>query len=51
MFNIVMGLICIVGGLSGELALLGTDSPTALIVVGVVIGGIGVRQVMTRNVQ
>ncbi len=35
MGNIVIGLIFIVGGASGKLALIGTDSSGALIAVGV----------------
>lgn len=34
MWNIIFGIICIVGGLSGKLALRGTDSGQALAVVG-----------------
>lgn len=35
MGNIMIGLIFIVGGLSGELVLMGTNSPEALMGVGV----------------
>jgi len=34
MGNIIFGIVFIIGGLSGQLALLGTNSPTALAVVG-----------------
>lgn len=34
MWNIIIGLILLVGGLSGKLALIGTNSSTALAVVG-----------------
>ena len=37
MFNIVLGIIFIIGGLSGKLALIGTQSGTALAVVGVIL--------------
>lgn len=45
-FNIVMGVLAILGGLSGEVVLLGTHSSTALIVIGAVIGGLGVFQLI-----
>jgi hypothetical protein len=35
MFNIILGIIFVVGGLSGHLALIGTQSGGALAVVGV----------------
>ena len=35
MWNIVFGAICVVGGLSGQLALRGTQSSGALVVVGI----------------
>ena len=35
MGNLILGLIFIGGGLSGKLALLGTNSPEALVAVGV----------------
>ena len=35
MFNIVMGVLSIIAGLSGQFSLLGTDSPWALVGVGV----------------
>ncbi len=34
MWNIVIGIVFIVGGLSGKLALIGTDSGPALAIVG-----------------
>ena len=34
MFNIIFGLVFIVGGFTGEFVLMGTDSPEALIAVG-----------------
>lgn len=36
MFNIILGIIFIIGGLSGKLVLIGTQSGAALAVVGVV---------------
>ncbi len=49
MWNIVFGVIAIVGGLSGKLALLGTNSPKALVGVGVVFVGIGIYQLAKKN--
>jgi hypothetical protein len=37
MGNIIFGIVFIIGGLSGKLALRGTHSSTALVVVGVVL--------------
>jgi len=45
MWNIVIGLIMLVGGLSGQLSLIGTNSPGALAVVGGVLIAWGVYQV------
>ena len=49
MFNIVMGLLSIGAGLSGEFALLGTDSPWALVGVGVALMAYGAYQVSQRR--
>jgi len=35
MWNIIIGIIFILGGASGKMALIGTDSSAALVVVGV----------------
>ena len=48
MFNIVLGLIMIVGGLSGELVLIGTESGGALTVVGGIVFAIGMYQVTKK---
>lgn len=52
MWNIVIGIVFIVGGLSGKLALIGTDSGPALAVVGagLLIWGI-VQQLRARKAQ
>ncbi len=34
MWNIIIGIIFVIGGLTGELALIGTNSSTAITVVG-----------------
>jgi hypothetical protein len=40
--NIVVGLVCIAGGLSGKLVLPGTNSSIPLIVIGTAVAGYGV---------
>ncbi len=48
--NIIIGLVFIVGGLSGRLALIGTQSGIALAVVGLLLVGLGIfRMVSSRN--
>ena len=52
--SIILGLVFIVGGLSGTLALIGTNSGTALAVVGVLLVGRGIwriRKQRARHVQ
>ncbi|HTE55771.1 MAG TPA: hypothetical protein VK698_33180 [Kofleriaceae bacterium] len=44
--NIAIGIGMVLGGVSGKLALLGTGSATALIVVGAVCAGLGVFQLV-----
>ncbi len=48
MWNIIIGLVFVVGGLSGKLALRGTGSGVALAVVGGVLLIWGVVQVSRR---
>ena len=45
MSSIIIGLVFIVGGLSGQLALVGTNSGVALAVVGVLLVGRGIWRV------
>ena len=45
-FNIIVGVLSILAGLSGRFAFIGTDSPWPLIALGVVIAGLGVYQIM-----
>jgi hypothetical protein len=45
--NILFGGIFVVGGLSGQLALIGTNSSGALVVVGLLMGGFGVYQAVS----
>jgi hypothetical protein len=48
--NIVIGLVFIVGGLSGGLVLIGTQSGLALAAIGVLFVGLGIfRMVSSRN--
>lgn len=49
MINIIFGGIMIIGGLSGKLALIGTNSSGALVVVGFLVGGYGVYQVARQK--
>ncbi len=49
MWNIVIGLIMLVGGLSGQLALIGTNSSGALAVVGALMMAFGVYQVTQKS--
>lgn len=48
-FNIVLGIACIVGGASGRIALFGTNSGTALMVAGMVAVALGIYQLWRRN--
>jgi len=45
-WNMGFGLVCIVGGLSGKLALIGTDSGLALAGIGVLMFGYGGYQAL-----
>jgi hypothetical protein len=51
MWNIIIGLVFIGGGLSGQLALRGTKSGPALAVLGGVLVLWGIVQVVRRNNQ
>ena len=51
MSSIVIGLIFIAGGLSGTLALVGTNSGTALAVVGVLLVGRGIYRIRKQRAQ
>lgn len=46
MVNIIIGILFIIGGLSGKVALIGTNSSGALVVVGLLIAGWGVFKMM-----
>ena len=50
MWNIIIGLVMIIGGASGKLALRGTQSSGALVIIGVLLLGWGVFS-MARNRQ
>ena len=47
--NIVIGIVFIIGGLSGNLVLIGTRSGAALAVLGVVLVGFGVFRIVNRG--
>lgn len=47
--NIVIGLVFIVGGLSGRLVLLGTQSGGGLAVLGLVLVGLGTFRLVKRE--
>jgi hypothetical protein len=49
MWNIVIGVLFVIGGASGKYALIGTDSPGALAVVGVGLIVWGIFQVKNRG--
>jgi hypothetical protein len=49
MWNIIIGIIFIIGGLSGELALIGTNSGTALAVVGFGLVAWGVYKIIRKR--
>jgi len=46
MFNIIIGIIFVVGGLSGKLALIGTSSSAAIVAVGAGLVVWGIYQVL-----
>jgi len=50
-WNIVIGLVFVAGGLSGKLALRGTDSGPALAALGAVLAGYGVFQLIQQRKQ
>ena len=49
MSSIIIGLVFIVGGLSGQLALIGTNSGVALAVVGVLLIGRGIWRIRKQR--
>jgi len=51
MSSVIVGLVFIAGGLSGQLALVGTNSGTALAVVGVLIVGRGIYRIRKQRAQ
>ena len=51
MSSIILGLVFIVGGLSGTLALVGTNSGTALAVVGVLLVGRGIWRIRKQRAR
>ncbi len=51
MSSIIIGLVFIAGGLSGKLALVGTNSGMALAVVGVLLIGRGIYRIRRQRAQ
>ena len=49
--SVIIGLIFIVGGLSGKLALIGTNSGVALAVLGVLLVGRGIYRIRQQKAQ
>jgi hypothetical protein len=49
MWNIIIGIIFIIGGLSGKIVLIGTDSSMALVGVGAALVVWGIVQVVRRR--
>ncbi len=47
--NIVLGVVFIIGGLTGQLALIGTQSGGALAVVGGILVALGLYRVVNQN--
>ncbi|HYS61997.1 MAG TPA: hypothetical protein VEM27_15505 [Gemmatimonadales bacterium] len=51
MSSLIIGVIFIVGGLSGQLALVGTNSGTALAVVGALLIARGIYRIRKQRAQ
>ncbi len=49
MISIILGIIMIVGGLSGKLVFIGTNSGGLLAIVGVFVAGRGIYRMMNRQ--
>jgi len=49
MWNIIFGIIFIIGGLSGKMALIGTRSSGALVVIGVILLIWGIVQLKNKG--
>ena len=49
MKSIIVGIVFIIGGFSGHLALIGTNSGTALGVIGIVLVILGMFQVVAKE--
>ena len=47
--NIIIGIVFIIGGLSGHLVLLGTGSGVALAVLGLLLVGLGAFRLFNRG--
>jgi hypothetical protein len=49
MLSVILGIVFIVGGLTGNLTLIGTHSGTALAIVGVVVLGRGLHRLRRQR--
>jgi hypothetical protein len=49
MWNIIIGIVFIVGGLSGKLVLRGTNSSMALVVVGFILVAVGIYRLTNKE--
>jgi hypothetical protein len=49
MWNLIIGIILIVAGLSGQFTLIGTRSSSALVVIGIAIAALGAFQIYRRR--
>jgi hypothetical protein len=47
--NIIIGIVLIIMGLSGQFALIGTNSPGLLVLLGIAMAGWGAFQVYRRR--
>ncbi len=49
MRSLVFGIFMVIGGASGKLVLIGTNSSTALVIVGVITAAFGLFQMLSSN--
>jgi uncharacterized membrane protein YfcA len=49
MRSLIVGIFMVIGGASGKLVLIGTNSSTALVIVGVVVAAFGLFQMLANK--